>query len=87
MESQRFLKKFGLLNEFEKAVAGRIRTHKYVLSEEKGMRHLGSSDVSKLQPSKVPFEPEFFNDLFNEDGIYSVRIKDLQTFLDLINVN
>lgn len=80
-ESQRFLKKFGLLNEFEKTVAGRIGTHKYVLFEEKGMRNLGSFDVSKLQPSKVPFEPEFFNELFNEGSIYSVRIKDLQTFL------
>lgn len=81
VESQRFLKKFGLLNEFEKSVAGRIRMHKYLLFEEKGIQNLGSSDVSKLLPSEVLFEPEYFNKLFNEDGIYSVRIKDLQTFL------
>lgn len=81
VETQRFLKKFGLLDEFEKTVAGRIKEHKIVLTEEKGMQHLGSSDVSQLQPSALPFEPEFFNDFFNKDGIYSVRIKDLQTFL------
>ncbi len=81
VESQRFLKKFGLLDEFEESVAGRIMTHNYVLFDEKGMQDLGSSDVNKIQPSTVPFEPEFFNMLFHEDGIYSVRIKDLQNFL------
>lgn len=81
VESQRFLKKFGLLNEFEAFVAGRIKLHKYILFEKNGIQNLGSSDVRNLQISNVPFEPEFFNKLFNEDAIYSVRISDLQTFL------
>lgn len=81
VETQRFLKKFGLLKEFEKDVAGRISTHTLLLNDEKGTQNLGSTDVSKLRPSNVPFEPKFFNDLFKEDGIYSVRIKDLQTYL------
>ncbi len=81
VESQRFLKKFGLLDEFEKVVAGRIKAHQIVLAEEKGMRQMDYSDVSELQPSSLPLEPESFQDLFKEDGIYSVRISDLQAFL------
>lgn len=81
VETQRFLKKFGLLKEFEKDVAGRIRTHTLLLTDEKGTQNLESTDVSKLSPSEVPFEPEFFNDLFIQGGIYSVRIKNLQNFL------
>lgn len=82
VETQRFLEKFGLLNEFEEFVAARIESHTvYAFSKDNGFEKLQHSDVSKMQPSKLPFEPEFFNQLFNEDGAYSVRIKDLQTFL------
>lgn len=81
VDVQRFLKKFGLLDEFEKHVAGRINEHNYFLVEENSTKNLGHSDVSKLQPSNVPFEPKFFNELFKEDGVYSVAIKDLQNFL------
>jgi 2-polyprenyl-6-methoxyphenol hydroxylase-like FAD-dependent oxidoreductase len=81
VETQRFLKKFGLLKEFEESVAARIKTHNCVLYREDGFKTLGSSDVSQLQPSDTSFEPEFLNQLFNQDGIYSARIKDLQTFL------
>lgn len=81
VETQRFLKKFDLLNDFEKNVAGRINTHRIVLIEESDIKDLVLSDVRNLQPSHMPLEIEFFNALFTRDGIYSVRIKDLQTFL------
>lgn len=82
VETQRFLKKFSLLNEFETSVAARIEGHHLcAFSKENGLEHLQYSDVSKLQPGELPFEPEFFNQLFKEDGVYSVRIKDLQIFL------
>jgi len=81
VETQHFLKKFGLLKEFKKHVAARIQTHRCVHIGEKGQRELSSSDVRKLQLGNVSFEPENFGQLFNEDGIYSVKIKDLQTFL------
>lgn len=81
VEAQRFLKKFGMLNEFEQNVAGRISTHNYVLLNGNSAQHLATSDVSELATSQLPFEPEVFPELFNEDALYSVRIKDLQTFL------
>lgn len=81
VETQRFLKKFGLLDEFEKTVPGRLESHQYVLVEASGMKSIGISDVRHLQHGSQDLEPKFFNDLFKEDGIYSVRIKDLQVFL------
>lgn len=81
IDVQRFLNKFGLLAEFERDVAGKIKFHKYVLSTENGIEHLGTSDVSQLRFSNIPFSPEFFDKLFTNDGVYSVKIKDLQNFL------
>lgn len=81
IDVQRFLKKFNLLEEFERDVAGKIKFHKYVLSTTQGMQHLGTTDVSTLKESNIPFSPEFFDRLFNEDGVYSVKIMDLQNFL------
>lgn len=81
VEIQRFLKKFDLLKEFEESVAARIKSHRIVHIGKKGSQDLAHSDVSQLRLSNVPFEPENFNKLFSEDGIYSVKIQDLQTFL------
>jgi len=81
IDVQRFLKKFNLLEEFERDVAGKIKFHKYMLSTSEGMQHLGTTDVSTLEESKIPFAPEFFEKLFNEDGFYSVKILDIQNFL------
>ena len=82
VEAQRFLKKFGLFDEFETSIAARIKEHRYILFKKDGIHEdLGVSDVSQLQPSNLPFEPEYFHKLFEQDGFYSVRIKDLQTFL------
>jgi len=81
IESQRFLKRFGLLSAFEEKVAGRILVHKYLHIEGKNIEELKPSDVSKLQSSRTPFEPEFYKTLFKEDAVYSVKIKNLQTFL------
>ena len=82
VETQRFLKKFNLLNEFEETVAARIESHSiYVFSNEDGLEKRLYSDVTKIQTSDLPFEPQFFSRLFTKDAIYSVRIRDLQTFL------
>lgn len=82
VEVRRFLNKFGLLSEFETSVAGKIIKHDIVLvTNANEIKPLHSSNVRNLQVSEVPFEPEHFNALFKQDGIYSVRIKDLQTFL------
>ncbi|MFI0435540.1 MAG: FAD-dependent monooxygenase [Parachlamydiaceae bacterium] len=81
VETQYFLKKFGLLKEFEESVAGRISTHRYVHIGKKSIQDLGVSDVSELQLSDTSFEAEHADKLFNHDGIYSVKIGDLQTFL------
>ncbi len=81
VEAKRFLEEFGLLDEFENVVAGKISTFRVMLAENKSMREIDYSDVSPLKPTQLPFEPEFFNDLFKNDGFYSVRISDLQKFL------
>lgn len=81
VEIQRFLKKFDLLKEFEEFVAARIKSHRIVHIGKKGSQDLALSDVSQLRLGNVLFEPESFNKLFSEDGIYSVKIQDLQTFL------
>lgn len=81
IEAQRFLERFGLLKEFEESVAARLNRHRYVLVGKKGPQDLPTSDVSKLQLRNVSFEPEHVGKLFNHDGIYSVKIGDLQTFL------
>lgn len=81
VDSKRFLTKFGLLDEFEKTVAGKISKHQYMLADKTGLKALGSSDVRELQPSDIAFEPDDFDKLFTHDGFYSVRIRDLQTFL------
>lgn len=83
VETQVFLKKFHLLEKFEKFVAARIKEHRYVLIEKSGDAiRLDLSDVSQLQlDESLSFEPQNFNKLFDQDGIYSVSIKDLQTFL------
>lgn len=81
VEVQRFLETFGLLKEFEESVAARIHTHKCVHVSKLGPTNLPASDVSQLRLGDEPFEPENFDMLFNRDGIYSVKIQDLQNFL------
>ncbi len=83
VEAQVFLKKFKLLEEFERVAAAKIKEHRYVVIEKtKQARALGVSDVSNLQlDDSVSFESENFDKLFNQDGIYSVPIRVLQTFL------
>jgi 2-polyprenyl-6-methoxyphenol hydroxylase-like FAD-dependent oxidoreductase len=83
VETQVFLKKFNLLEKFEKFVAARIKEHRYVLVEKsKSAGRLALSDVSGLRlDESVSFEPKNFNKLFDQDGIYSVPIGILQTFL------
>lgn len=81
IDAQRFLKKYNLLEEFERDVAAKIKFHKYVLSTPEGMQDLGTTDVSTLKESNIPFSPEFFNMLFTEDGVYSVKILAIQNFL------
>lgn len=83
VETQVFLKKFNLLEKFERFVAARIKEHRYVLVDKsKSPQRLALSDVSELRlDESVSFEPENFNKLFEQDGIYSVPIEVLQTFL------
>ena len=81
VEVQRFLQDHKLLEKFEKRVAGRIKFHKYLLFTQNGIQDLGSEDVSKLKATCVPFTEEYFDKIFTEGGIYSVKIKDLQDFL------
>ncbi len=82
VETQVFLKKYNLLKEFEACVAARIKEHRCVVVGKTNSRHLPLTDVSKLQlDESVVFEPENFNKLFSQDGIYSVPIGVLQTFL------
>ncbi len=82
-ETQVFLKKFNLLERFERFVASRIKEHRYVLVEKsKSTVRLALSDVSRLRLDEpASFEPENFDKLFDQDGIYSVTIEVLQTFL------
>lgn len=80
-EIRPFLEKFGLLNEFEEFVAARIQSHRVVHVGKKALQELRFSDVSVLKLHELSFVPENFDNLFNEEGIYSVKIKDLQTFL------
>lgn len=81
VETQRFLEEFGLLKEFEESVSARINTHRCVLVGKKDSHDLALSDVSRLRLGSEPFEAENFDKLFHSDGIYSVKIQDLQTFL------
>ncbi len=83
VETQGFLKKFNLLESFEKLVASRIKEHRYVLIEKSGAtQRFALSDVSELRfDESITFEPKNFTDLFTKDGIYSVPIGVLQTFL------
>ncbi len=82
VETQVFLEKFNLLKKFEAFVAARIKEHRYVVIGKTNARRLALSDVSELQLDKsLPFEPENFINLFDQDGIYSVPIGVLQTFL------
>ena len=83
IETQIFLKRFNLLEKFEKHVAARIKEHRYVLIDKsKSIKRLALSDVSELQlDDSVSLDPENFHKLFEQDGIYSVPIAVLQTFL------
>lgn len=83
VETQVFLKRFNLLEKFERCVAARIREHRYVLIDKsKSAKRLALSDVSGLRlDESVSFEPRNFSRLFERDGIYSVPIGVLQTFL------
>lgn len=82
METQVFLRKFNLLEEFEASVAARIQEHQIVVFGEGGPRSIDTSDVSKLQfEGLLDKDPMKVKNLFKEDGIYSVQIKDLQAFL------
>jgi 2-polyprenyl-6-methoxyphenol hydroxylase-like FAD-dependent oxidoreductase len=83
IETQLFLKEINLLEKFERFVASRIKEHRYVLVEKgKSTKRLALSDVSGLQLGEsISFEPQNFNKLFDQDGIYSVPIGMLQTFL------
>jgi len=82
IEVQVFLKKFGLLEEFEKFVAARILEHKTVLITKDGAEVLDISHVSdlKLDPS-FAFKSKNFSQLFRKDGVYSVQIAVLLDFL------
>ncbi len=81
-EAQTFLRKFNLLEEFESSVASRIRQHQIVVFGSSAPRAIATSDVSQLQfEGELDKDPSTFNHLFQEDGIYSVQIKDLQAFL------
>lgn len=83
VETQAFLKKFNLLEKFERFVAAKIKEHRYVLIDKsKSPQCLALSDVSELRlDESTSFEPGNFNKLFEQDGIYSVPIEVLQTFL------
>ncbi len=80
---QLFLKKYGLLEEFESTVAARITTHNYLLFEKGGgARSLGVSDVSNLKSDDfIRFTAKNYTQMCKHDGIYSASIKDVQTFL------
>lgn len=82
MEVQNFLRKFNLLNDFEAFAAARILEHKIIIFGREEVRTLPSSDVSELNfQDSLPKDFRFSNDLFAKEGIYSISIKDLQTFL------
>lgn len=83
VETQAFLKKFNLLEKFERFIAARIKEHRYVLIDKSNSpKRLAFSDVSELGlDESVSFEPRNFSRLFEQDGIYSVPIEVLQTFL------
>lgn len=83
VETQVFLKKFNLLEKFESFVAARIKEHQCVLvTKNEPTELLELSDVSEVKLDElVSFQPENFEQLFKQNGIYSVPIKALQTFL------
>ena len=82
MEVQAFLKKFSLLEEFEKSVAARIEDHQKIIFRKESIQSNPPSNVSKLQ-FEGPLDKDSikFKNFFKEHGIYCVQIKDLQAFL------
>ncbi|CDZ81263.1 geranylgeranyl reductase family protein [Candidatus Rubidus massiliensis] len=84
IETQAFFKKFDLLEKFERFVAAKIKEHRNLLvDKDKFVKFIGLSVVGKIghkQPV-FSFEPRNFNKLFNQNGVYSVPIGVLQTFL------
>ncbi|MCH9612302.1 MAG: hypothetical protein S4CHLAM102_07880 [Chlamydiia bacterium] len=83
IEVQEFFNRFGLLKRFEAEVAGRITEHRYVLTKpDQSHQRLALSDVRGLNyDPTTSFEPGDFHKLFDHDGVYSVKIHELQTFL------
>lgn len=81
VEAQVLLKRFGLLKEFERSVAARIKEHQLVILGKNAVQR-SVSDVQEVQldPS-IPFEPKSYPKLFVQSGIYSVPIRALQTLL------
>lgn len=77
------MRKFRLLEKFEKFVAGRIQQHKYLgIDKTQSTTAIKVSDVSQLElePS-FSFRSDDFDEYLRHDGIYSVSIADLQAFL------
>lgn len=87
VEAQQFLKRFDLLQEFEEKVGARISEHRLVHIHEDAVESLGINDVRGLESSDIPIEPSHLVKLFKQDGLYSVRLKDLQNFLARRAVN
>jgi len=82
VETQAFLRKFNLLEEFETSVAARIKDHQIVVFGKEKAQLITTSDVSKLKfEGPLNKDPIIIKNLFKEEGIYNVQIKDLQAFL------
>lgn len=83
-EVQPFLRKYGLLEEFEAVVAARIQDHQVIIFRNESIEAANPCDVSTLEcEGPLEEDPAKFNTLFKDSGIYTVQIKDLQAFLAL----
>ena len=82
VESEAFLKKFNLLEKFEKTVAA-IEEHVYIIFDRMNQPKL--LDISDVRDLKLKDDESVCSKnaetLFTSDGIYSASIEDIQTFL------
>lgn len=83
LEVEGFLKRFNLLEKFEKCAAAKIKDHRFVrFGPESSLVPYKTDPVSELRLAEsVSFEPKNIQNLFKDNGTYCAPIHVLQTFL------
>lgn len=83
LEVEGFLKRFNLLEKFEKCAAAKIKDHRFVrFGPESSLVPYKTDPVSELRLAEsVSFEPKNIQNLFKDNGTYCAPIHVLQAFL------